>query len=45
MKKILSLSKLENFILYSQEKNIFPIVEVDNVEDLESILKIPNKEF
>ena len=45
MKKILAPSKLESFSKYSFDKNIFPIIEVDNKEDLESVLQLQNQEF
>lgn len=45
MKKILAPSKLESFAKYSFDKNIFPIIEVDNKEDLESVLQLQNQEF
>jgi indole-3-glycerol phosphate synthase len=45
MKKTLAPSKLESFTKYSFDKNIFPIIEVDNKEDLETVLQLQNQEF
>jgi indole-3-glycerol phosphate synthase len=40
IKRILKKSDLINLINYTQEKNIFPIVEIDNEKDLKEIIKL-----
>jgi indole-3-glycerol phosphate synthase len=42
IKRILKKSDLINLINYTQEKNIFPIVEIDNEKDLKEIIKLSN---
>ncbi len=42
LKRVLSTEKINEFIEYSLEKDIFPIVEIDNEKDLDEILeKLP----
>ncbi len=40
IKRILKNKDLINLINYTQEKNIFPIVEIDNEKDLKEIIKL-----
>jgi len=40
LKRVLTLKKIIELINYSNQKNIFPIVEVDNTNDLGEVLKL-----